>query len=261
MTASALASLPRRTEERDRVRWGASLLVVLLLHAGAILALLVWKVPLRPIAAPPTVALIDLQPLPAPVVPPPPPVLSEPLPPPPMPVTPPPLVVAPPPPIPIPVPETPVLAPPVPVPPPVPPRKRQPPHHAAPPRIVPQPAPEPPVAMAPPRPASPAPAAAPPTPSHALPNFEALLLARLEQFKHYPRTAMNRGEQGTVRIRFSMNRAGEVLDAAIAQSSGHDLLDQEALATVRRAAPLPPIPPDIPQARLDITVPIRFALH
>jgi len=243
VTASALASLPCRAEERDRFRWGASLLVVLLLHAGAILALLVWKVPLRPVAAPAAVALIDLQPLPAPVEPPP-PVLSEPLPP-PMPVTPPPLVVAPP----------------VPVPPPVPPRKRQPPHHAAPPRIVPQPAPEPPVATAPPRLASPAPATAPPAPSRALPNFEALLLARLEQFKHYPRTAMNRGEQGTVRVRFSMDRTGEVLDVAIAQSSGHDLLDQEALATVHRAAPLPPIPADIPQARLDIVVPIRFALH
>ena len=251
MTASALAGLPRRAEERDRFRWGASLLVVLLLHAGAILALLVWKVPLRPVAAPEAVALIDLQPLPAPVVPPP-PVLSEPLPPP---------VVAPPPPVPVPAPETPVWAPPVPVPPPVPPRKRQPPHHAAPPRIVPQPAPEPPVATAPPRPVSPAPAAAPPAPSRALPNFEARLLARLEQYKHYPRAAMNRGQQGTVRIRFTMDRTGEVLAVTIAQSSGHDLLDQEALATVRRAAPLPPIPPDIPQARLNIVVPIRFALH
>jgi protein TonB len=38
-------------------------------------------------------------------------------------------------------------------------------------------------------------------------------------------------------------------------------LDAEALALVLRAQPLPAIPSDMPQDRLELIIPIEFTLH
>lgn len=70
-----------------------------------------------------------------------------------------------------------------------------------------------------------------------------------------------RGEQGVVLVVFALDRQGGVSDAHIERSSGHSLLDEEVLALLQRAAPLPPIPPEIAGARLEITVPIAFTLR
>jgi periplasmic protein TonB len=45
------------------------------------------------------------------------------------------------------------------------------------------------------------------------------------------------------------------------RSSGASALDDEALALLRRAEPFPPPPPELPGARVDLTVPIRFNLR
>lgn len=104
---------------------------------------------------------------------------------------------------------------------------------------------------------------APPPPSALRrpgePTFEGLLLARLEQFRRYPAEAQRRRQQGVVRLRFRMDRDGHVLDATIAGSSGLPVLDREALATLHRAEPLPPIPADRPDT-LEVLVPIEFLL-
>jgi len=91
-------------------------------------------------------------------------------------------------------------------------------------------------------------------------SFEGRLLARLEQFRRYPEEARRRQQQGVVHVRFQMNRKGSVLDASVARSSGIPSLDREALATVRRAQPLPAIPDDRPDM-LTISVPIEFFLR
>jgi protein TonB len=51
------------------------------------------------------------------------------------------------------------------------------------------------------------------------------------------------------------------LHAAIARGSGYADLDDEVMAMIMRAEPLPPFPESMPQARLDLTVPIRFSLQ
>ncbi|PEQ13573.1 hypothetical protein B2G71_04355 [Novosphingobium sp. PC22D] len=90
-------------------------------------------------------------------------------------------------------------------------------------------------------------------------TYEGLLLARIEQFRRYPRKALRKGEEGVVHIRFHMNREGRVIDAAITQGSGCAALDREALDTLRRAEPLPRIPDDRPEP-LEVMVPIEFVL-
>lgn len=50
----------------------------------------------------------------------------------------------------------------------------------------------------------------------------------------YPPEAQEMKQQGTVVLRVMIDARGNVSDAAIKQSSGHVLLDQAALRTVRR---------------------------
>jgi protein TonB len=52
-----------------------------------------------------------------------------------------------------------------------------------------------------------------------------------------------------------------VLTHRIVQSSGYAALDDEVMAMIMRAEPLPPFPASMPQARRDLTVPIRFSLQ
>ena len=59
----------------------------------------------------------------------------------------------------------------------------------------------------------------------------------------------------------TFNRQGRVLNSRVVRSSGASALDDEALALLRRAEPFPPPPPELPGARVDLTVPIRFNLR
>ena len=94
--------------------------------------------------------------------------------------------------------------------------------------------------------------------SRAQASWRDLLVAHLQRHKRYPAGAQSRGDQGTVLLSFSMDRNGHVLSRSLARSSGVPELDQEVLAMIQRAQPLPPFPPAMPQPRMTLTVPIRF---
>jgi protein TonB len=107
----------------------------------------------------------------------------------------------------------------------------------------------------------PQPAAAPPTPpqssSHGPDKWEGRVLARLERFRHYPADAEHARQQGTAYIRFRIDRSGHVLSSSLDRSSGIAALDAAAMETLRRADPLPKIPPDRPD-QIELVVPIEF---
>ena len=86
-------------------------------------------------------------------------------------------------------------------------------------------------------------------------------MAYLNGYKNYPYVARMRREQGTVRLRFRMDRMGHVLSYDVVGSSGSASLDEEARAMIRRAQPLPPLPADYPGDMLDLVVPLVFSLH
>ena len=83
--------------------------------------------------------------------------------------------------------------------------------------------------------------------SAAIVSWRDLVVARLQQAKRYPSSAEARREQGVVTLSFSVDRNGRVLSRSIARSSGHASLDQEVLAMIQRAQPLPPFPPAMTQ--------------
>ncbi|HEX6957280.1 MAG TPA: energy transducer TonB [Ferrovibrio sp.] len=265
--ASPLAVLPvaapgGREETRGHwLRWGGSFGAVLGLHGAALIALLLQVDIAPPPSPPPAAIIIDLAPAAPPPSPLPPAPKAEPEPPPP----PPPLVQ----------PEVPLPLPPKPKPPEEKPQHKPEPHKPEPHKPEPpKPAPRE-VPPAPPsQPAAPTRMEAPPAPKAAAPErgpaamaaaakatWQGQLLGHLERHKRYPREAQRRRQQGTAYVRFTIDRRGHVLHARLERSSGHAALDEETLALIRRAEPLPPPPPEIPGETLDLVVPVQFYLR
>jgi periplasmic protein TonB len=90
-------------------------------------------------------------------------------------------------------------------------------------------------------------------------QFERTLLSHLARFQDYPPLARDAKLQGTVQVVFVMRRDGTVSSAWISSSSGARILDEEAMAILRRAEPLPDVPSKLP-APLNIKWPVVFSL-
>ncbi len=99
------------------------------------------------------------------------------------------------------------------------------------------------------------------SPSSALRNYLALIRDRVEAAKRYPLVARMRGEEGSVRVAFSISPRGELLTLELLKSSGHRLLDQAALSAIKKAAPFPPPPPPYEQKGLRLFLKLNFQLR
>ena len=93
------------------------------------------------------------------------------------------------------------------------------------------------------------------------PDYLSRLVAHLNAYKNYPYEARIHREQGTVRLRFAIDRQGHVLSYEVVGSSGHPDLDDEARQMIQRADPFPPTPPEFHGERLDLEVPLVFSLN
>ncbi len=62
---------------------------------------------------------------------------------------------------------------------------------------------------------------------------------KIERAKRYPALARARKIEGVVSISFLMDPTGKVQTIKVVNSSGSSILDEEALAAVKRAAPFP----------------------
>jgi periplasmic protein TonB len=92
-------------------------------------------------------------------------------------------------------------------------------------------------------------------------QWQTSLAAHLGRFKRYPATARSRGEQGTATVAFTIDRDGRLLSSRIVQSSGSSLLDEETLALLARAQPVPKPPITAPDSALSLVVPLRFDIR
>jgi len=119
-----------------------------------------------------------------------------------------------------------------------------------------------PAAAAAPMPLAPAPGPLPgdPRAKKAELDYFSLLSAHLNRRKSYPPEAKRAREEGVVTIRFTVDRDGNVSNAAIKRTSGHDLLDLATLDLLRRVAPLPRMPATMARDTVTIALPIEYAL-
>lgn len=92
-------------------------------------------------------------------------------------------------------------------------------------------------------------------------RYEDQLYAWLARHKEYPVAAQRRGIQGRPVVRVRIDRGGRVVESAIARPSRHTMLDEAAVALVRRAAPFPPIPGDLALDSFEFDAPIDYLLR
>lgn len=96
-------------------------------------------------------------------------------------------------------------------------------------------------------------------PVDVLSAWKARLLSHLERYKRYPGEARKKRTEGTAYLSFGMDREGRVLGYHLVRSSGSSELDEEVLAMIVRASPLPPAPSEI-NGQVQLVVPIRFRM-
>ena len=86
-----------------------------------------------------------------------------------------------------------------------------------------------------------------------------VLWNRIERLKRYPSLARLNQWEGKVVLRVVIKETGDLVDLRIAQSSGHDILDQDALETMKQAAPLNLKQP-LGQPQIVVHIPISYKL-
>jgi periplasmic protein TonB len=146
---------------------------------------------------------------------------------------------------------------------------------AKPERSVPVAPPEPAAAAEPPAPAAPAAttaASAEAQPSgpvasvapSAEPDPGSLARFRLEiisiagRFKRYPRVAIDNNWEGTAEVRLTFAADGRRSSIVIVKSSGHEVLDKQALDTIGRA--FVPVPPALRGKEFSLEIPVIYNL-
>jgi periplasmic protein TonB len=93
----------------------------------------------------------------------------------------------------------------------------------------------------------------------AVSNYPGQVVSRLRRALRYPGEARRERLRGEVHVSFSVSANGGVASARVVRSSGHQVLDQAALETIRRAAPFPAIPTAAGRRSWDFTVPLAFS--
>lgn len=92
-------------------------------------------------------------------------------------------------------------------------------------------------------------------------TWRSLLISHLNRHKRYPGESRTAREEGTARLRFSIDRSGRVVGASLVGTSGSSRLDAEVMAMIQRASPVPAPPPEVAGSTITFTVPVNFNLR
>ena len=91
-------------------------------------------------------------------------------------------------------------------------------------------------------------------------SYYGIVRSMLDSNKKYPLLSLQRRQEGTPIVEFTILQNGSVVDLKIT-SSGYRLLDREAQKIVIKSAPFPPIPKSLGKDQIDLRVPINFSLQ
>ena len=87
------------------------------------------------------------------------------------------------------------------------------------------------------------------------------LWGAISKHKKYPKIAAMRNWQGEAIVELELDGNGKLKSKKIIQSSGHDVLDRQALEMVEKALPFPAPPDVLHGTNFTITVPVPFKLE
>ncbi len=101
---------------------------------------------------------------------------------------------------------------------------------------------------------------APPSDEPAVMSYRNMIKQKIESVRRYPAWAKKQGFQGNCKVRFTLFPDGKINAPLLAHSSGFEILDREALASVSRAVPFRPFPNTIKEESLLMDVVILYEL-
>jgi protein TonB len=91
-------------------------------------------------------------------------------------------------------------------------------------------------------------------------TYNRWLKIKVESVLRYPELAAVSGLQGTLYIKFDINRDGSLSGLELLKSSGYKILDDEALRAIRASAPFQPLPDEWRMDRYSIRAAVLFYL-
>lgn len=98
------------------------------------------------------------------------------------------------------------------------------------------------------------------TKKEAMFRYQDMVKQKIEESRRYPLWAKKQGIEGTAYLYFTVLPNGLGHNVQLVQSSGSNILDAEAISTVKRASPFPPIPKEISNSSVGMEVAIVFSL-
>ena len=110
--------------------------------------------------------------------------------------------------------------------------------------------------------AKPSPASSAPTVDvDALARYRLQLIGAARHYKRYPRAAMDNQWEGAAEVALVVDADGRIRDMAISRSSGHAVLDQQAIDMFRKAKPRVPIPAALLGREFRVTLKAIYSLR
>ncbi len=91
-------------------------------------------------------------------------------------------------------------------------------------------------------------------------NYVKILKSHSNKFLKYPRVALDRGWEGSVRLSIVVNRDGSIVSSDVLEEADKKSFTKAALRAVEKADPFPPVPKEVKGDTFTFTLPILFIL-
>lgn len=91
-------------------------------------------------------------------------------------------------------------------------------------------------------------------------RYQDMVKQRIEEARRYPSWAKRQKIEGKVYVRFIILQDGTVREIEVSGSSGYRMLDEESVATIKRAGVFPPIPEKMGLTQLQMELAIIYTL-
>ncbi|MBE0627396.1 MAG: energy transducer TonB [Burkholderiales bacterium] len=94
----------------------------------------------------------------------------------------------------------------------------------------------------------------------SLEKYRTALIVATRRYKRYPAIAMEKGWQGKVEVHMVIGANGVLAGTSIKTSSGHEVLDNQAVSMLKKGKTTVQIPPGLRGRAFSIDIPVIFNL-
>ena len=93
-----------------------------------------------------------------------------------------------------------------------------------------------------------------------LAQYRLSIITAARRYKRYPRVALDNNWQGRVEVRMAIGATGAITELSVRSSTGHPVLDQQALEMIERAKATAQVPPALRGREFVVDIPVIFSL-